>query len=133
MSAHGCISRRISGNNLDREDLEQIAGSAGYGSINNVKHGEMEDFFIDFALVTTARDADFTKLTTTNANLSTRLRHQEDQIRALQVDFLQPQGSGSNSNHRRERLQQGITDIGTREKKPQWPTNPMEKKYNNKD
>ena len=28
---------------MDREDLEQTAREAGYGSANNVKHGEMED------------------------------------------------------------------------------------------
>ena len=52
MSAHGCISRRISGNNLDREDLEQTAGAAGYGSVNNIKYDKMEDAFVNFVTTT---------------------------------------------------------------------------------
>ena len=45
--------------------------SEGYDSANNVKHGEMEDAFMNFASATSARDAAFTKMTTTNDNLST--------------------------------------------------------------
>ena len=59
---------------LDREDRKQTAGVAGYGSTNNVKYYEMEDAFMNFALVTTARDAAFTDLTMTNSNLSTESR-----------------------------------------------------------
>ena len=62
-----------------------MAGAAGYESANNVKHGEMEDSFINFASATTARNAVFTDITMTNGNLSTPLRQQEDQIRALQA------------------------------------------------
>ena len=47
---------------LDREDTKQTAGSAGYGSAKNVKHGEIEDDFINLALATSARDSEFTKL-----------------------------------------------------------------------
>ena len=60
---------------MDREEIEQIAGAAGYGRSNNIKHGEMEDSFMNFTSVTAAWDAAFTKMTTTNVNLSTQLRH----------------------------------------------------------
>ena len=60
---------------LDREELEKTAGAAGCGSANNIKHREMEDAFMNFALLTAARDAEFTELMTTNANLTTKLRH----------------------------------------------------------
>ena len=71
----------------DREELEQTEGAADYSSVNNVKHGEMEDAFMHFASETAVRDAAFTELTTTNGNLSTQLRHQKDQIRALQAEL----------------------------------------------
>ena len=58
-----------------------------YGSANNVKHGEMEDAFMNFVLVTAAQDSEFTKLATTNGNLYTQLRQHEDQIRVLQADL----------------------------------------------
>ena len=60
---------------------------AGYSSANNVKHGEMEDTFMNFALENESHDAAFTKLTKTNGNLSTQLMHQEDQIRELQAEL----------------------------------------------
>ena len=47
----------------------------------------MEDTFMNFASVTAARDAAFTKLTTTHGNLSTQFIHQEDQIQSLQAEF----------------------------------------------
>ena len=59
---------------LEREEPEQTSGAAGYGRANNVKHDEMEDIFMNFALATAACDAAFTKLTTTNRNMSTQLR-----------------------------------------------------------
>ena len=68
---------------MDREDLEKTAGAAGYRSVNNFKHSEMEDAFKDFASATSTRDTAFTELTTKNGNLSTQLKQQEDQIRAL--------------------------------------------------
>ena len=37
---------------LGREELEQTEGAAGYGSANNVKHGEMDNAFMNFASVT---------------------------------------------------------------------------------
>ena len=56
---------------LEREDIEQTDGATGYGSDSNVNHGEMEDAFMNFASATSARYAAFTKMTTTNDNLST--------------------------------------------------------------
>ena len=70
-----------------RYELEQTAVSMGYGSANNVNHGEIEDAFVNFELATASRYAAFTKLTTTNRNLSKKLCHQEDQICALQVEL----------------------------------------------
>ena len=65
---------------MDRKELGKTAGAAGYGSSNNVKCGEMEDTFINFASATSAWDANFTDLTTTNGNLYTQMRQQEDHI-----------------------------------------------------
>ena len=65
---------------LDKEELEKTARISGCGSPNNLKHGEMEDAFMNFASATSARDAAFTKLTTTNGNFLTQLRQQKDQI-----------------------------------------------------
>ena len=59
---------------LDIEELEQTAGAAGYESTNSVKHGEMEDAFMNFESDIEARDAAFTKIMKTNGNLSTQLR-----------------------------------------------------------
>ena len=53
---------------LDREDIEPTAWAAGYGSAKNLKHGEMEDAFMNFVLATVARDAAFTELRMTNGN-----------------------------------------------------------------
>ena len=53
---------------LDIEELGQTTGVAGYGSVNNSKHGEMEDDFMNFTSATAARDAAFTKLATKNRN-----------------------------------------------------------------
>ena len=72
---------------LDREELEQNAGLAGYGSTKNMKHGEMEDDFMIFALEMVAHDAAFKKVTTTNKNMSTKLRQQEDYIQSLQAEI----------------------------------------------
>ena len=72
---------------LNREDIEQKTGATGYGSFNNVKHGEMEDAFMNFALAMAARDVAFTKLTTKNGNLSTQLIHQDDQITTMQAEL----------------------------------------------
>ena len=69
---------------MDREEIEQTAGAAGYGRSNNIKHGEMEDAFMNFASATAAQDTYFTDMTTTNDNLSTQLRQREDHIWALQ-------------------------------------------------
>ena len=60
---------------LERKQLKQTAGASGYGSDNNVKHGEIEDAFIKIALATVSQDVVFTNLETMNGNLSTQLRH----------------------------------------------------------
>ena len=72
---------------LNREYIEQKTGATGYGSFNNVKHGEMEDAFMNFASAMADRDVAFTKLTTKNGNLSTQLIHQDDQITTLQAEL----------------------------------------------
>ena len=68
-----------------REELEQTELVAGYGSSYNIQHGDMEDDFMNFSSATAACDAAFTELTTTNGNLYTQLRHQDDQVRSLQA------------------------------------------------
>ena len=46
---------------------------------------------------------------------------------------MKPQGSGSNMNNQGKSKQQGRATICMQEKqKPQWPTDPMENKYNRK-
>ena len=70
---------------LERKELYQTTGSAVYESINNEKHGKMEDAFMNFSSATASWDAVFTEMTRTNGNLYTQLRQQEEQIRALQV------------------------------------------------
>ena len=62
---------------LEREELDQTAGAAGYGSTNSVKHGKMEDALLNFASATSARDENFTNITASNDNLYTHLRQQE--------------------------------------------------------
>ena len=52
-----------------------------------MKHGEMEDTFMHFALENESHDAEFTKLTTTTGNQSKQLRLQEYHIWALQVEL----------------------------------------------
>ena len=52
-----------------------------------MKHCEIEDYFMNFALATTAWDAAFIELTTTDGNLSTQLRQQEDHIQAFQAEL----------------------------------------------
>ena len=73
---------------MDREELEQRADAAGYGSAKNVKHVEMEDFLINFLYATAVEGADFINLTTTNGNLFTPFRQQEDHIQALQAKLF---------------------------------------------
>ena len=64
-----------------------MAGAVGYGSDINVKHGEIEDAFMNFASATASRGTAFTNITMTNGNLSTQLRQQEDKIWALQAEL----------------------------------------------
>ena len=61
--------------------------AARYGIANNEKHGGMEDALMDFVSATESRDAALMETTTADANLTTQLRHQEDQIRSLQADM----------------------------------------------
>ena len=72
---------------LDREELEKKPEVACYSSVNNVKHGKMEDAFMNFASVISARDSAIKKLITKNRNLSTQSRQKEYQIRELQEDI----------------------------------------------
>ena len=55
---------------LDGEELELMAGAAGYGSAKNVTNGEIEDEFMNFASVTAATDVAFTEMKTENENLN---------------------------------------------------------------
>ena len=71
-----CFKAHFQEEYLDREDLEQISGAAGYSSSQNVKHGEMEDFFMHFASMTEAWGASFIKLAATNRDIFTQLRQQ---------------------------------------------------------
>ena len=43
-----------------------------------MKHGEMEDAFMNFASATAECDEEFTKLNQINENISMQLRQQED-------------------------------------------------------
>ena len=79
------LEAHFQGAYLDREEIEQTAGAAGYGSPNNANHGEIEDTFMNFATATEALDADFTYMTSTNGNLSDQFRHQEEHILPLQA------------------------------------------------
>ena len=48
---------RFQGSYLDREELKQTAGVAGYKSANNVKHGDMEDTFMHLESATSEKGA----------------------------------------------------------------------------
>ena len=47
-----CFKANLHEAYLDREDLEQTAGAAGYGSVNNIKYDKMEDAFVNFVTTT---------------------------------------------------------------------------------
>ena len=83
---------------LDREEIDHTAGTAGYGSANNFKNGDMEDALTNLVTDTAAMDAAFTEITMTNGNLSTELRQQEDQIRALQVELCNRKVASATKN-----------------------------------
>ena len=87
IAADNCTCVRLKFNfqeaHLEIEQLEQTAGAPGYGSVNSIKNGEIQDAFMDFESATASRDSAFTKITTTNFNLSTQLRQHKDQIRSL--------------------------------------------------
>ena len=52
-----------------------------------MKHGKMEDVFMDFSSATAARDEAFTVMTTKNGNMSTQLSQKEDHIWSLQAEL----------------------------------------------
>ena len=107
-------------------------GSAGYGSANNAKHSYMEDAFMNFEFATAARYAAFTELPTINGNLSIQLRQQEYQIQAFQSGLCSikvaatTQNVEGGTNKTKPPYEQDMS------KKTQWPIDPMEMKYNNK-
>ena len=108
-------------------------GSVGYGSDNNVKHGEMEDSLIDFTLATAAYDAAFTKMTTANGNLSTQLRQQEDQIQALQMDIWNLKLAAVTKANKEKVNNKGRQPYAREKKhKTKWKNDPTEKKNSNK-
>ena len=118
---------------LDRDALKQIAGEAGYGSANNVKHGEMEHASMKFSSATAAQYAAFIKLTTKNVNMSTQLRQQEDQIWSLQDHLFNLKLTAATQTTDVKGNNKGVHPYAPKRKhKPQWPTDPMEEKYNNK-
>ena len=51
---------------LEREEIDQKSGEAGYGRDNNVKHSKIDDAFMNFTLPTSPHDAALTKLNATN-------------------------------------------------------------------
>ena len=71
---------------LNREELKK-GGDGRIREQKHLKHGEMEETFMNFVSATAERDAAFTELTTTDTNLTTQLRQQEDQILDLQADM----------------------------------------------
>ena len=83
----GFLKENLQSSYLDREKLDQTEVSADCSSANNVKHGEMEDTFMNFAFAIAAHDSAFPEVTMTTRNMSTQLRLQEDHIQALQVEI----------------------------------------------
>ena len=87
---------------------------------------------MNFESAAAARGVAFTDLTTTNGNLSTQLRQQEDHIKSLQAELFNLKVAAETR----------ITDVRLSNKtlqpyahknkqKPQWPTDLTEIKYNN--
>ena len=76
---------------IGSDDLEQTSNVAGYGQARNFHTGanqeEMEHTFINFDFSSAMRDADFMKLTTTNANLTIQIQMQAEHIWALQCEI----------------------------------------------
>ena len=87
---------------------------------------------MNFMSTTEARDAAFTELTTVNGNLSTKLRHQEDQIRASQAKLCNLKVSAAmrpidvKTNKKRQTYERD------KKQKLQWPTHLTEKNYNSR-
>ena len=139
--ACGRVSRQIIGvwfksnfqdTELYIEDIEQTGGAAGYGSANNVKHGEMEDAFTNLAHAIALRDTVFTELMTTNGNFSTQLRQQEDKIRVFQAKIYNLKFASVMKTVDRKIKKTGRPYARDKRQKSQWSTYPTEKKYNNK-
>ena len=100
-----------------------MAGAARYGSANNVKHGEMEDAFMSFASATAAQDAYLTKITMTNGNRSTKLRHNEYHIQDLQAELCNLKLVGENRPTKVKGSNKAVQSYAHNKKqKPQWPT-----------
>ena len=99
-----------------------------------MKHGGMEDAFMNFVLATAAHDAAFTEQPMTNVNLSMKLRHQRDQIRALQSGICNLKlVSATRTTKVKGNNKGGPTYARDKKQKLQCPTDPTGKKYNNKD
>ena len=74
------VKDKFAGGMPYREHIKQKEVESGYGSANNIKHGDMDDAFMNFLSAAAAQDTDLAKAKTNNVNLSTQLRKQEDQI-----------------------------------------------------
>ena len=124
----GAVQGKYTGGISGKGRKKKTAGAAGYGSANNVKHGKMEDAFMNFALAKAAGDPAFTKLLTRNSNLYTKMGHQEYHIQSLKPEFsnlklatsTQPTKVkiANNTVHPYER---------GKKQKPQRPTDPTKK------
>ena len=107
----------------------------GYSSTDNVKHSEMEDALIHFKSAEATHDAAFTKLTMINWNLYMKINAAGGLDSVTSSRAMQPQGNGGNANNWSERgggVKRGQPYAREKKYKPQWPTNPMDKIYNNK-
>ena len=80
-----------------------------------------------------ARDAAFTKLTTTNRNFTTQLRQQEDHIWALHAEIFNLEVAAVVQTTEVKGPNNGGVQPYTykRKSRVQWPTDHNENKYNN--
>ena len=92
----------------------------------------MEDYFMNYTSAIETRDTAFT-YTKMDVNLSTQFRQKEYQIRALQAELrnLKVVAVTRPVNVKINKIGQPYTWV--RKQKLQWPTDSMDKKYNNKD
>ena len=85
---------------LDREELEQTAGTSVYGSAKNVKHGKEEDAFMNFVSATAVRYTVFTNMMTKNGNLGIHTIEVSGRLYSSFVSqIMQPKGCVSNATH----------------------------------